>query len=128
MGASLVFTSGEPAPIGLYVIYWTLGMLASGGIVRLGYAQAIRSANRLKYLAALSDLSDSRPDAIALISKLSDIARDLYKLNVVAYHLGEETQNPVAFQLAPGVELTEEYQGGIEELMKGAADEALDSV
>ena len=80
MGASLVFTSGEPAPIGLYVIYWTLGMLASGGIVRLGYAQAIRSANRLKYLADISDLSDSRPDATALISKLSDIARDLYKL------------------------------------------------
>ena len=127
MGASLVFTSGEPAPIGLYVIYWTLGMLASGGIVRLGYAQAIRSANRLKYLADISDLSDSRPDATALISKLSDIARDLYKLNVIAYHLGDETQNPVALQPAPGVELTEEYQGSIEELMKGAADEALDS-
>ncbi|MCH7786465.1 MAG: GAF domain-containing protein [Chloroflexi bacterium] len=127
MGASLVFTSGEPAPIGLYVIYWTLAMLAGGGIVRLGYAQAIRSATRLKYLADISDLSDSRPDAIALINRLSEILKDLYKLNMVAYQLYDEAQNPAALQLAPGVELTEEYQGGIEELMKGAADEALGS-
>ena len=124
---SRLFTTGDPPPIGLYIIVWAAAQAAAGLTIFVGYGQAIRTTARFQHFQAFIQLTSATHDADELIAAIGQTVNSMHGLSLVGYQLRDGTETFGAMHLASGVSLSDAHSNALAELSREAANAALES-